>query len=603
MKSSNLNIQNKWLIRILFAVLFLYLILRAFFVEPLLDELGTLHWYIQTGDILNDKATLDANNHLLNSFFSHYFFRLFGDHLIVYRLLALISFPIYFFSAKKLVTENIKQFPLIVFIAIISIHWVFDYFSLSRGYAPSVAFLMLGFSYIYNWNKDNKPKHLFIILTSFILCLSANLSLFVPILLLFGYLHLSLFIQWKQRSLNAKIYSYILSLGFLFAAFKLFKYASKLKAAGALWWGSKAGLWEVTGKSVSKNIFFTDADYIKYVLILIFVLLTIISVVSFFKKGWKEYVLSIQFWAITLLLLSLLGTVALVNFMDVNYPEDRVAMYLNLLLIISFGSLLSEQRNLKWLILLLLWFPISFIAKVNLNTTIFSPKDRIHNSFYNEIQTKVGENDVLTADYVAHLCYSFASRTSTKPKMAVLNDSGTLIIEDYHLASYYSKIKNCTSYTCILYDSITRMKLYKRNQKSHKTTLLNSKVEIDESNQMYFNLMDYKIPENSNYSDIQITVEGDVSLTNGLLYLDLIQDIADSSETSINYNSTLFHWYFGKKLNYYINYSRIIHLDDRDDKTLKMFMYNPEMGNVKLSNFTVKIIGINTKRTKLIKEI
>ena len=603
MKSSSLNIQNKWLTRILFAVLFLYLILRALFVEPLLDELGTLHWYIQTGDILNDKATLDANNHLLNSFFSHYSFRLFGDHLIVYRLLALISFPIYFFSAKKLVTENIKQFPLLVFIALISIHWVFDYFSLSRGYAPSVAFLMLGLSYIYAWNKDNKPKHLFIILTSFILCLSANLSLFVPILLLFGYLHLSLFIQWKQRSLSAKINSYILSLGFLFAAFKLFKYVSKLKAAGALWWGSKAGLWEVTGKSVSKNIFFTDADYIKYLLILVLVLLAVVSIVSLYKKGWKEYILSIQFWAITLLLLSLLGTVVLVNLMDVNYPEDRVAMYLILLLIVSFGSLLSEHRTLKWSILILLWFPVSFIAKVNLNTTIFSPKDRIHNSFYNEIQAKVGDNDVFTADYVAHLCYSFATRTSSKPKMAVLNDSEALQIEDYHLASYYSKIKNWTNYTCVLSDSITGMKLYQRNQKNHKTTLLNSEVKTGESNQMYFDLMEYQIPENSNYSDIQVTVQGDVSLTNGLLHLDLIQDIADSSKTSINYNSTLFDWYFGKKLNYSINYSRIIHLDDRDDKTLKMFMYNPDMGNVKLSNFKVKIIGVNTKRTKLIKEI
>ena len=105
-----INIENKWLIRILFAVLFVYLLLRGIFVEPLLDELGTLHWYIQTGNIINENAVLDANNHLLNSFFSHYAFRLFGDHLIVYRLLALLSFPVYFFSAKKLVIENILEF-------------------------------------------------------------------------------------------------------------------------------------------------------------------------------------------------------------------------------------------------------------------------------------------------------------------------------------------------------------------------------------------------------------------------------------------------------------------------------------------------------------
>ena len=252
---SKINIENKWLIRTLFAVLFLYLILRAILVEPLLDELGSLFWYIQTGNIINEHAVLDANNHLLNSFFSHYCFRLFGDHLIVYRLLALISFPIYFFSAKKLVSENIKQFGLIIFLSLISIHWVFDYFSLSRGYAPSVAFFMLGFSFISHWNRKNNAKYLAIILISFTLCLLANLSMLIPVLLLFSYLHLTLMIQWKQRLLSSKIISYTISFVFLIIAFKLFRYVSKLKEAGALWWGSKDGLWEVTGKSVSKNVF------------------------------------------------------------------------------------------------------------------------------------------------------------------------------------------------------------------------------------------------------------------------------------------------------------------------------------------------------------
>ena len=177
--------------------------------------------------------------------------------------MALLSFPIYFFSAKKLVTENIKQFPLIVFLALISIHWVFDYFSLSRGYAPSVAFLMLGMSLIPSWNKEGKPFYLAIILVSFTLCLGSNLSMFVPVLLLFAYLHLTLLIQWKQRTLGSKITSYIISAGFLYVTYKLFKYVLKLKEAGALWWGSKKGLWEVTGKSVSENVFFTSAESIK----------------------------------------------------------------------------------------------------------------------------------------------------------------------------------------------------------------------------------------------------------------------------------------------------------------------------------------------------
>lgn len=590
--SSTINIENKWLIRILFAVLFVYLVLRGIFVEPLLDELGTLHWYIQTGNIINENAVLDANNHLLNSYFSHYAFRLFGDHLIVYRLLALLSFPVYFFSAKKLIIENIKQFPLIVFLALISIHWVFDYFSLSRGYAPSMAFLMLGISFISDWNKQNKPIHLAIILVSFALCLSANFSLFVPILLLFGYLHLSLFIQWKNRSLSTKVYAYLFSAGFIYIAYKLLKHVLKLKEAGALWWGSKEGLWEVTGKSVSKNIFFIDSNYLKYGLFLLFLILTILLIIALFKKGRKEFILSIQFWACTLLLLSLVAIVLQVKIMDVNYPQDRVAMYLVFLLIISMGSLFSEKQILKWSLLLLLWFPISFVAKVNLNTTIFSPQDRIHNSFYEDIQKLIGQHDVLTADYVAHLCYSYSSRKEAKPKMASLNHSESLNDEDYHLSSFYGNIKNWTNYKCILSDDITKMKLYKRVSKLSKTTLLDTNIQVLHTNGMYLTLLDYSVPDNTFYSSLHVNVEGDFLLTKGMLSFDLIEDMIGAGGKSINYNSTAFYPYFGLKKNYSLNHSSIVKLDDNQNKTLKLYMYNPEMGEAKLTSMKIKILGV-----------
>lgn len=590
--SSIINIENKWLIRALFAVLFIYLVLRGVFVEPLLDELGTLHWYIQTGNIINENAVLDANNHLLNSYFSHYAFRLFGDHLVVYRLLALLSFPIYFFSAKKLVAENIKQFPLIVFLALISIHWVFDYFSLSRGYAPSVAFLMLGMSLIPSWNKEGKPFYLAIVLVSFTLCLGSNLSMFVPVLLLFAYLHLTLLIQWKQRTLGSKITSYIISAGFLYVTYKLFKYVLKLKEAGALWWGSKKGLWEVTGKSVSENVFFTSAESIKLGIIILFATLFAILIVSFLKKELKEFILGIQFWAFGLLLLSLLSTVLLVKMMDVNYPEDRVAMYLILLLIISMGTLFSELRNLKWTLLVLLWFPISFIAKTNLNTTVFSPKDRIHNSFYHEIKKMVGPNDVLTADYVAHLCYSYASRECAKPKIAVLNDSNSLNGEDYHLASYYSKIKKWQNYTCVLSDSITDMKLYQRVSKTQEAILLNNTVKQLKSHETYIPLLEYSLKELPENLKMKVIVVGSISLPTGLLALDLIEDVIDDKHNSIDYNSTVFHWYFGLNKQYSFNYSRIITVSELHDKTLKIYLFNPDLGEVELNNFNIKLLNI-----------
>lgn len=80
------RLDNKWLIWSLFLFMMGYAILRAIFVEPLFDELATVYWYLQTGYLPGRGATMDANNHILNSLISHQFFRLFGDHFFVYRL-------------------------------------------------------------------------------------------------------------------------------------------------------------------------------------------------------------------------------------------------------------------------------------------------------------------------------------------------------------------------------------------------------------------------------------------------------------------------------------------------------------------------------------
>jgi len=586
-----INLQNKWLVSILFAALFLCLILRAILVEPLLDELGTLFWYIQTGNILNDKAVLDANNHLLNSFVGHYSYKIFGDHLLAYRLLSIASFPIYFFSAKKLVKENIKQFQFVIFLALISIPWIFDYFSLSRGYAPSVAFFMLGLSFILDWNLSFKPKYLVIISLSFILCLLSNLSMIVPIMLIFGYLILIFLLHWKQQSVINKIQIFCISLLFLYPIYKIYFHIEKLKEAGALWWGSKNGLWEVTGKSVSENIFFTNSEIVKYGLIILFIIL-IFAFIYHLKKGLKTFILSIQFWSFFLLLLCLVSAVLLVLFMDVNYPQDRVAMYLVVLLILSFGSLISEIKGLKWLLISLLWFPISFVSKVNLNTTIFSPQDRIHTTFFNEIQKIVTSQDMLTADYVAHACYAYASRNSKNTKMAVLNHSDTLIGEDFRLESFYGSIKDWSNYTCILSDDITKMKLYKRIKISPQIQLKDTTIRQIESNQMYIPLISYRFDENSKISNLKVVVESKISIDKGVLSLNLIQDIADSEKTFQDYNSTLFDWYFGHKKTYAFNYSRRIAVQNLHDKTLTVYLYNPELINVNINDFQVKIYGI-----------
>jgi len=120
-----------------------------------------------------------------------------------------------------------------------------------------------------------------------------------------------------------------------------------LKMGGALYYGSLDGLWEVTGKSLSSNVLFCSPEVVCYILSLILILMLTylfyaIKINGFWKQlKEKESIVSYYLFG------NLIAIVLLANFLLVNYPEDKVGMYLILLFIkkrpLTRSILLSKQ--------------------------------------------------------------------------------------------------------------------------------------------------------------------------------------------------------------------------------------------------------------------
>ncbi len=198
------------------------------------------------------------------------------------------SFPIYFYACRRLILRIQPPFPVVIFLALISVHWIFDYFSLTRGYGPALTFLMLAFCFINDWNKTLKPKYFAFTIFCFFLALLSNLCLLVPIVFLFGYLILTFSIRMKELSIVKIISFLITTLLFIGVLIPVYLYIQKLNKSGALWWGSTDGLWEVTGKSLSQNVFFTDNPSMKY-LVIIFLILILVSSIINWRKTAKNF--------------------------------------------------------------------------------------------------------------------------------------------------------------------------------------------------------------------------------------------------------------------------------------------------------------------------
>jgi|GEM_PF-2150729 len=591
------RLDNKWLIWPLFLFLMGYAILRALFVEPLFDELATLYGYIQTGYLPGRGATMDANNHILNSLVSNQFFRLFGDHFFAYRLFALCSFPIYFFASLKFLLKTKTNFSILIFLALISVHWIFDYFSFSRGYGPSLAFLMLAFCFIQLWLESHKTTHFIALIFFFIVALLCNLSLLIPLVILLFYLIFISVIRAKQFTAKQLFGFWITTLCFITFLIPVYIYINKLKKAGALWWGSLDGLWEVTGKTLSKNVLFTDNHFLKFVFLFLFVILGLIFLSNWKKTGFIAFIQKPECWIPALFAFSLISIVLFAELMHVNYPMDRVGMYLVPLFILTFGLLIQKLPLAKWSLLLLLWFPLSFIYKMNLNTSVFSPEDRIHNTFYEQIKKQIQPNEVLSADYISQASYAYLTRNEKIPHVATdYTTTDSLSRGDYHI-SWVDKL-NWSNYSCILYDPVSGTRLYKRFEKFEKQLLLDTLIPQLTSKQVIISVLDLPLEGYSNKL-LQTYVDGAVSMDNYCLDLNLrheIQSVSGERRT----DNTRFNWYFGRKTNYRFHYPNHFMSILPGDQFLHIRFYNDDLNEVTLKAVRVKIYAVTKSSNNLV---
>ena len=99
MKQLNNEKVNKLAVLTLFTCLFIYLLLRILYLDPLHDEVATYMFYFYQGDYIGESIHWDANNHLLNSFIGHKLYGIFGDNLPVLRSPNLLAFVFYFWGA------------------------------------------------------------------------------------------------------------------------------------------------------------------------------------------------------------------------------------------------------------------------------------------------------------------------------------------------------------------------------------------------------------------------------------------------------------------------------------------------------------------------
>jgi hypothetical protein len=189
----------------------------------------------------------------------------------------------------------------------------------------------------------------------------------------------------------------------------------RLKFMGNLWAGSANGLWNATVKTLIQLITTSDAPVFSYFIIfystasLLLFLLIIIKKKdqNFFHQG------SIVF---LYLLAGNLGIILILGkIFHINYPEDRIGLYLFPLFLGCFLFLLDQAKVKNFYLLLLIvlplyFLPAQFILRFNLTYFSFYFSDNIPYRFYNTVYSeyKSGEFPPTIGGYKGrHFCWSY----------------------------------------------------------------------------------------------------------------------------------------------------------------------------------------------------
>lgn len=414
---------------LLFTFLTAYLAIRVFTTETLHDEVATYIFFFYHGDYIGEHIQWDANNHLLNSFIGHQLYKVFGDNFAILRLPNFLAFILYFWGCNAFL-KGVKRQSLrfIGLLALTTIPYTLEYFGYARGYGLSMGFLIWALVYLNKYIGTLKVRSLALTYLFALLSVSSNLTLISVSGIIAGIaIYVALF-STEEKPKTSTAGQWFFHILFFLALLPFVYFALALKKGGALYYGSLEGLWDVTGKSLSRYVLFMDSDYLMFpiaVLLLVFLFYWVSLII---KRKWNDLFSSELDILSVLLFGSLIGSTLLAIILKVNYPEDRAAMYLIPVFILLFIYILDQIKVGSWLQFSLLFFPVTLITHLSIETSVFSPDDRMNEAFYLQVKKHIKPEHSIMIDPIMNWNWPYQeSHQDVKASVAQFNNINTIL--------------------------------------------------------------------------------------------------------------------------------------------------------------------------------
>lgn len=398
------------------ALVFCYILVRAFTVPIVHDEAMTFFSFAERGSYLPFRSNWDAGNHVLSTALGWAGYRLFGLHAWALRLPSALAFLLYAAYAWKwglrLHTPLVRR---CLWAALLLMPFLLDFFSLFRGYGLAIAFWSMALYELCALLERPSTKGLVLTLIAMACATWCSLNLLALWLAMLAITAVLVPVRKQPFSRSVPRGLAWLLLGaapFLFAA----AFARALGARGALYYGNDLGVIRGSLASLAHLLLGSDRLLLPLLVVALAVGCTVVAAWAFLRDragfGARAMVLTAA-----LLWTDCLGRVVLHHWNGTLYPEDRTALHWVPLIVLLFAfatdRLSRWNARWQWSALLLLVLPVRAITTANLRTTMYWPEQAIPSSIFQAAEREQqGADRLLTigAYHQMPACWGFGLR-------------------------------------------------------------------------------------------------------------------------------------------------------------------------------------------------
>lgn len=454
---------------------FIVIAVRSYLIPFSHDEVATFYFYIQPQKFIPFYSHVDANGHFLTSATSWLSYKFFGSSPFALRLPNLFGFIVLCWGVWRIFPflQNINSKLVLTSAFIVSFHFL-SFFSLCRGYAFSMSFLVLSVSFLFSYLSNKKFNHFFSFVLFAQLALSANLTLVLVLLTLTLWV---IIIQVKHQ-LIFKINNLALMLVHLALILYWVKYGFYLQENGALYYGSGTSYWQVTFVSLIETVLFKSI-IVNSVILLLLLVLTINFIIWSVQQSWSVIVLKPYFISFVSFILLVSGFFLLKLIFHVNYPEDRTGLFFYVFFILALTFMLQESSSQLRVSLLVIpvFFLCHFIFSFNLHYHPWKIYETFPQRFIEALQQeqdKTQQSITVAGHRLREFIYGFMNYNSTTKLNHITSPEALQMNTDYAIAYAVDKPFYQKYYNEIDSENVWNFRLLKRKFALEKKLLFKS---------------------------------------------------------------------------------------------------------------------------------